>query len=82
MRHSNSRGIALGKYIRELRISRRISTLTMATALEISESHYIQYETGTSSIYVEHLVIISSILDIDIKHLLNAFEGAEKNIWI
>ncbi|MEB3134101.1 hypothetical protein VKM53_17195 [Providencia stuartii] len=54
----------------------------MAAALKISERNYIQYEEGSVSIYVEHLMIVSSILDVDIKHLLEVFEKPGKPTWI
>lgn len=82
MKSSKSRGISLGKYIKQLRTSRHISTMTMAATLKISESNYIQYESGTLSIYVEHLVIIASVLDVDIRYLLEAFENPKKDTWI
>lgn len=82
MKSSKSRGVSLGKYIKQLRTSRRISTTAMAAALKIPESNYIQYESGTLSIYVEHLVIIASLLDVDIRYLLEAFENPKKDTWI
>ncbi|AFH95744.1 TPA: helix-turn-helix transcriptional regulator [Providencia stuartii] len=82
MKQPNFRGIALGNYIRKLRTSRGISTEAMAAALKISERNYIQYEEGSVSIYVEHLMIVSSILDVDIKHLLEVFEKPGKPTWI
>lgn len=75
MNQSNSQDINLGKYIRDIRISRSISTAQVATALKISERKYIQYEEGLVSIYIDHLVTITYILDVDIKRLLDAFKN-------
>ncbi|MEY0234428.1 helix-turn-helix domain-containing protein [Providencia manganoxydans] len=71
MKSSKSRGVSLGKYIKQLRTSRNISTTAMAAALKIPESNYIQYESGTLSIYVEHLEPISIGINYRIKNILS-----------
>ncbi|EKT62535.1 helix-turn-helix domain-containing protein [Providencia burhodogranariea] len=75
MNQSNSRGVSLGKYIRDIRISRSISTKEIAAALRISEYKYIQYELGETSIYIDHLIIISNVFKVEIKVLLDVFES-------
>jgi len=75
MDQSSPRGIALGKFIKDIRISRYISTAEIATTLKISEDNYIQYEAGIISIYIDHLIIISCILKVDLKLLLDVFEN-------
>ncbi|EKT57438.1 helix-turn-helix domain-containing protein [Providencia sneebia] len=82
MKSSRYRNIVLGGYIREVRIARGISTKTMVDILKISEDDYLQYESGEVSMYVEHLLIISGILNINFKVLLNIFENARNNYWM
>ncbi|MCW2254957.1 transcriptional regulator with XRE-family HTH domain [Providencia alcalifaciens] len=66
-----------------MRISRYISTAEIAETLKISENNYIQYEAGIVSIYIDHLVIISYILKVDLNLLLYVFENSRNhNTWI
>lgn len=83
MNQSSSRDIALGNFIRSIRISRYISIAEIAVTLKISEDNYIQYEAGIVSIYIDHLVIISYILKVDLNLLLDVFENLRNHdTWI
>ncbi len=39
----------------------------------ITESHYIEYEHGGTSIYADHLITISKIFNININVFLNVY---------
>ncbi|HGV9231213.1 helix-turn-helix domain-containing protein, partial [Providencia rettgeri] len=63
----------LGEYIKIIRVKNKISTHEMAINLDITESHYIEYEHGGTSIYADHLITISKIFNININVFLNVY---------
>ncbi|MGG4608824.1 helix-turn-helix transcriptional regulator [Providencia sp. Me31A] len=63
----------LGNHIKELRIVRNIPVKVMADKLNIHEKCYIAYECGETSIYADHLMVISKILGVNINKLINFY---------
>ncbi|MBQ0341996.1 helix-turn-helix transcriptional regulator, partial [Providencia rettgeri] len=59
------------------RIERQITTRKMAELISISEKSYIKYEDGTLSIFIDHLVMLSKILNIDVKTLFDIYVNAQ-----
>ncbi|WP_254178926.1 hypothetical protein [Providencia rettgeri] len=49
----------------------------MAELISISEKSYIKYEDGTLSIFIDHLVMLSKILNIDVKTLFDIYVNAQ-----
>lgn len=77
MNKSNIGNTILGDFIKQKRISRQITTKEMAKLILISEQSYIKYEEGTLSLYIEHLAMLSKILDVDLKTLFDIYINAQ-----
>ena len=60
----------IGNFIKQKRIEKNISTSEIAKHLTISEAKYIRVESGDDSIYVDDLMVISKILDMDMIEML------------
>ncbi|EPJ8533495.1 helix-turn-helix domain-containing protein [Providencia rettgeri] len=73
MKEITQRNKNLGEYIKTIRVKSTISTHEMASHLNITENHYIEYEHGDTSIYADHLISISKIFNININVLLNVY---------
>ncbi|WP_265498129.1 helix-turn-helix domain-containing protein [Providencia rustigianii] len=64
----------LGNFIKQKRIEKNISTSEIAKHLTISEAEYIRVENGDVSIYVDDLMVVSKILDMDMIKMLEMYE--------
>lgn len=73
MKEITQRNKNLGEYIKKTRIMNEISIHEMANMLNVSENHYIEYECGDTSIYADHLIIISNVFNININAFLNVY---------
>ncbi|WP_272691714.1 MULTISPECIES: helix-turn-helix domain-containing protein [Providencia] len=73
MQKTTQRNKNLGEYIRNIRVNKKISDHKMADSLNITDSHYNEYESGNTSIYADHLIIISKIFNIHINVFLNVY---------
>ncbi|EMI7062220.1 MULTISPECIES: helix-turn-helix domain-containing protein [Providencia] len=63
----------IGEFIKELRLSKNISTSEIAKNLTISEAKYIKCENGESSIYVDDLKNIASMLSVNESTLIEKY---------
>ncbi|MBQ0532563.1 helix-turn-helix transcriptional regulator [Providencia rettgeri] len=63
----------LGEFIKELRLSKNISTSEIAKNLTISEAEYIKCENGEASIYVDDLKSIVDMLSIKESTLIEKY---------
>ncbi|MBS0924304.1 helix-turn-helix transcriptional regulator [Providencia sp. JGM181] len=70
--------LSLGQFIKEQRLARQITVTEIAKAISVSERTYSQYEDGSSSIYVAHLIALSSVLNIELQTLLDAYLNPEQ----
>lgn len=70
--------LSLGQFIKEQRLARQITVTEIAKAISVSERAYSRYEDGSSSIYVGHLIALSSVLDIELRTLLDAYLKPEQ----
>lgn len=61
----------VGEFIKAVRLARNISTDEMAGSLTISEDEYIQCENGINSLYVDDLLSIAKLLDVEVSSLLS-----------
>ncbi|MEY0214173.1 helix-turn-helix transcriptional regulator [Providencia rettgeri] len=61
----------VGEFIKVMRLAKNISTDIIASSLTISEDEYIQCENGTNSLYVDDLLSIAELLDIEVSSLLS-----------
>ncbi|HHR6575333.1 MULTISPECIES: helix-turn-helix domain-containing protein [Providencia] len=61
----------VGEFIKVMRLAKNISTDIIAGSLTISEDEYIQCENGTNSLYVDDLLSIAELLDIEVSSLLS-----------
>lgn len=82
MYKNNVGNVVLGGFIKQKRIERQITTRKMAELISISEKSYIKYEDGTLSIFIDHLVMLSKILNIDVKTLFDIYVNAQPWAWI
>lgn len=73
MKETKIRNENLGAYIKNIRTASNISISEMAIKLNIQENIYTAYECGEISIYADHLIIISKVLDININVLINVY---------
>lgn len=64
----------LGTIIKQKRIEKNISTSEIVKNLAIPEAEYIRVESGNSSIYVDDLMIITEILGVDMRELLEVYK--------
>lgn len=64
----------LGDYLKEVRLTKNISTSEIVHNLTITEDEYIQCERGKTSFYVDDIQSIAKTLGIDLNHLLNLFK--------
>ncbi|WP_265694338.1 helix-turn-helix domain-containing protein [Providencia rustigianii] len=64
----------LGNFIKQKRIEKNISTSDIAKNLTISEAEYIRIESGDASIYVDDLMVITEILGVDVRELLEVYK--------
>lgn len=76
MNKNNVGNVVLGEFIKQKRIEHQITTKKMAELISISEKSYIKYEDGTLSIFIDHLVILSKILNLDVKTLFDTYVNA------
>lgn len=77
MNKNNVGNVVLGEFIKQNRIEHQITTKKMAELISISEKSYIKYEDGTLSIFIDHLVILSKILNLDVKALFDTYVNAQ-----
>lgn len=63
----------VGEFIKAMRLAKDISTDEMAVSLTISEDEYIQCENGVHSLYVDDLLTIAKLLDIEVSSLLSLY---------
>ncbi|WP_108479102.1 helix-turn-helix domain-containing protein [Providencia alcalifaciens] len=63
--------------MKEQRLARQITVTEIAKAISVSERTYSQYEVGSSSIYVAHLIALSSVLNVELHTLLDAYLNPE-----
>ncbi|MDH2366740.1 MULTISPECIES: helix-turn-helix domain-containing protein [Providencia] len=63
----------IGEFIKELRLSKNISTSEIAKNLTISEAEYIKCENGESSIYVDDLKNIAGMLSVKESTLIEKY---------
>ena len=68
----------LGKFIKKTRISLNMTTKDVANAACISESRYVQYENGSISIFIDHLLIFTKIFNIDLKTFFDIYINPDK----
>ncbi|WP_272693696.1 helix-turn-helix domain-containing protein [Providencia sp. PROV039] len=61
----------VGEFIKVTRVAKGISTNEIAVSLTISEDEYIQCENGDSSLYVDDLLTIAKLLDVEVSSLLS-----------
>lgn len=73
MNEKKSNNEALGRFIRDTRLSLNMSITDLAKAASMSEKTYSQYEAGITSIYVDHLVIFASVLHLDLNKLFDVY---------
>ena len=73
MNEKKSNNEALGRFIKDTRLSLSLSISDLAKAASISEKTYSQYEAGITSIYVDHLIIFASVLRLDLNKLFNVY---------
>lgn len=64
---------AIGEFIKQLRLSKNISTSEIAKNLTISEAEYIKCENGESSIYVDDLKSIADVLSVKESTLIEKY---------
>ncbi|MBG5894888.1 helix-turn-helix domain-containing protein [Providencia rettgeri] len=64
---------AIGEFIKQLRLSKNISTSEIAKNLTISEAEYIKCENGEASIYVDDLKIIADMLSVKESELVERY---------
>lgn len=64
----------LGTIIKQKRIEKNISTSEIVKNLAITEAEYIRVESGNASIYVDDLMVITEILGVDVRELLEAYK--------
>lgn len=77
MNKNNVGNAVLGEFIKQKRIEHQITTKEMAELISIPEKSYIKYEDGTLSIFIEHLMVLSKILNIDIKTFFDTYVNAQ-----
>ncbi|ENR5391104.1 helix-turn-helix transcriptional regulator [Providencia rettgeri] len=77
MNKNNVGNVVLGEFIKQKRVEHQITTNKMAELISISEKSYIKYEDGTLSIFIDHLVILSKILNVDVKTLFDTYVNAQ-----
>ncbi|BBU95674.1 MULTISPECIES: helix-turn-helix domain-containing protein [Providencia] len=77
MNKNNVGNAVLGKFIKQKRIEHQITTKKMAELISISEKSYIKYEDGSLSIFIEHLMVISNTLNVDVKTLFDTYVNAQ-----
>ncbi len=63
----------IGEFIKQLRLSKNISTSEIAKNLTISEAEYIKCENGEASIYVDDLKSIADMLSIKESTLIEKY---------
>lgn len=63
----------IGEFIKQLRLSKNISTSEIAKNLTISEAEYIKCENGESSIYVDDLKNIADVLSVKESTLIEKY---------
>lgn len=78
MNERKPNNLSLGKFIQKERLVRQMTTTEIAQAISVSERVYSHYEEGSVSIYIEHLVALSSILKIDLQLFFDAYLNPEK----
>lgn len=61
----------VGEFIKTTRLAKGISTNEIVRSLTISEYEYIQCENGTNSLYIDDLLSIAKLLDIEVSSLLS-----------
>ncbi|ENU1228808.1 MULTISPECIES: helix-turn-helix domain-containing protein [Providencia] len=80
MNKNNVGNAVLGELIKKKRIEQQITTKKMAELISISEKSYIKYEDGSLPIFIEHLMILSKILNIDIKTFFDTYVNAQPSV--
>lgn len=64
----------IGEFIKQLRLSKNISTSEIAKNLTISEAEYIKCENGEISVYVDDLMIIADMLSVKESTLIEKYK--------
>ncbi|MEQ5565839.1 MULTISPECIES: hypothetical protein [Providencia] len=62
---------AVGEFIKITRLAKGISTDEIVRSLTITEDEYIQCENGTNPLYVDDLLTIAKLLDVEVSSLLS-----------
>ncbi|MGJ3352289.1 helix-turn-helix domain-containing protein [Providencia sp. Je.9.19] len=69
----------LGQFIKKNRIALNMTTKDVASAASIPESTYIQYENGTVSVFIDHLVIFTRIFNVELRTFFDIYINPEKH---
>lgn len=77
MTNKKSGNIALGHFIKKKRLECQITPQEMAKNISIPEATYLRYEDGSLSIFIDDLVILSKIFNLDLDLLFNIYLNPE-----
>lgn len=77
MKRKKVGNIVLGNFIKIKRLESQLTTKQVAELISVSERVYIKYENGFLSIFIDHLVLLSKVLKVDLKVLFDIYIDAE-----
>lgn len=75
--NKKSGNVALGNFIKKKRLESQVTTQEMSAKLSITEITYLKYEDGSLSIFIDHLVVLSKILNVELNSLFNIYLNPE-----
>ncbi|HGN1704905.1 TPA: helix-turn-helix domain-containing protein [Providencia rettgeri] len=69
--------VVLGSFIKKKRLEHQITIREITGMISIKESLYLKYEKGSISIFIDHLVALALILNVDLRELFDIYLSAE-----